>query len=68
MDFSKVMYNDGYILNDALNSNPGFGLWSVKSSSESINNNNNNSIFNKKNGNNNKLLFIFYYIVNYMII
>jgi hypothetical protein len=56
LDFSKVMYNDGYILNDALNSNPGFGLWSVKSSSESINNNNNNSIFNKKNANNNKLL------------
>ena len=58
LDFSKVMYNDGYILNDALNSNPGFGLWSVKTSSEKINNNNNNnnSIFNKKNTNNNQLL------------
>ena len=33
-DLSKIKYNDGYILTDALNSNPGFGLWAIKGSSE----------------------------------
>ena len=33
-DLSKIKYNDGNILTDALNSNPGFGLWAIKGSSE----------------------------------
>ena len=46
LDLSKIMYNDGYILTDAVNSNPGFGLWAIKGGSSnnninSINNNNN---------------------------
>ena len=35
LDLSKIMYNDGYILADAVNSNPGFGLWAIKGSSKS---------------------------------
>ena len=27
---SKIKYSDGYILTDAANSNPGFGLWALK--------------------------------------
>ena len=54
LDLSKVMYRDGYILNDALNSNPGFGLWSLKISTDNIDNTKNN-IFNKKSSYNNKL-------------
>lgn len=46
LDLSKIMYNDGYLLTDAVNSNPGFGLWAIKvgSSNNNINpiNNNNN--------------------------
>ena len=30
LDLSKIKYNDGYILTDAANSNPGFGLWALK--------------------------------------
>ena len=30
LDLSHIKYKDGYILKDAVNSNPGFGLWSVK--------------------------------------
>ena len=30
LDLSNIKYKDGYILKDAVNSNPGFGLWSVK--------------------------------------
>ena len=33
LDLSKIMYNDGVILTDAVNSNPGFGLWAIKGSS-----------------------------------
>ena len=33
-DLSKIRYNDGYILTDAVNSNPGFGLWAIKGSSK----------------------------------
>ena len=29
-NLSKLNYKDGYILKDATNSNPGFGLWSIK--------------------------------------
>ena len=29
-NISKLNYKDGYILKDATNSNPGFGLWSIK--------------------------------------
>ena len=55
LDLSKVMYRDGYILNDALNSNPGFGLWSLKITTDNINNTKNNIFFNKKSSYNNKL-------------
>ena len=34
LDLSKIKYNDGYILTDAANSNPGFGLWALKSNSK----------------------------------
>ena len=30
LDLSKIKYNDGYILTDAVNSNPGYGLWALK--------------------------------------
>ena len=30
LDLSKIKYSDGYILTDAANSNPGFGLWALK--------------------------------------
>ena len=50
LDLSKIMYNDGYLLTDAVNSNPGFGLWAIKvgSSNNNINpiNNNNNNVDN----------------------
>ena len=51
LDLSKIMYNDGYLLTDAVNSNPGFGLWAIKVSSSNnninpINNNNNNNVGN----------------------
>ena len=50
LDLSKIKYNDGYILTDATNSNPGFGLWALKTGSKdndqnvkknSLDNNNN---------------------------
>ena len=28
-DFSKLQYKDGSILKDAVNSNPGYGLWAI---------------------------------------
>ena len=30
LDISNIKYKDGYILKDAANSNPGYGLWSIK--------------------------------------
>ena len=30
LNLSKLNYKDGFILKDATNSNPGFGLWSIK--------------------------------------
>ena len=30
LDLSNIKYKDGYILKDAANPNPGYGLWSVK--------------------------------------
>ena len=30
LNLSNIKYKDGYILKDAVNSNPGYGLWSVK--------------------------------------
>ena len=36
LDLSNIKYKDGYILKDAANSNPGFGLWSVKTPSNEI--------------------------------
>ena len=30
LDLSNIKYKDGYILKDAANSNPGYGLWSIK--------------------------------------
>ena len=46
LDLSKIKYNDGYILTDAVNSNPGFGLWAIKGKKREINENNNNNIEN----------------------
>ena len=34
LNLSNIKYKDGYILKDAVNSNPGFGLWSIKPSTE----------------------------------
>ena len=34
LNLSNIKYKDGYILKDAVNSNPGFGLWSIKPSKE----------------------------------
>ena len=64
LDLSKIKYNDGYILTDATNSNPGFGLWALKTGSKdndislkknNLDNNNNNrkSINNVSNVKNN---------------
>ena len=30
LNLSNIKYKDGYILKDAINSNPGYGLWSIK--------------------------------------
>ena len=37
LDLSKIKYNDGYIMTDAANSNPGFGLWALKLASKDKN-------------------------------
>ena len=41
-DLSKLNYKDGLILKDATNSNPGFGLWSIKLSQSLKNSNSKN--------------------------
>lgn len=51
LDLSKIMYNDGYILTDAVNSNPGFGLWAIKSSKYNIIDNNNKTKINNTESN-----------------
>ena len=55
-DLSKLNYKDGLILKDATNSNPGFGLWSIKLS-QSLRNSKSqreekikNNIYNMNNG------------------
>ena len=30
LNLSNIKYKDGYVLKDAVNSNPGYGLWSIK--------------------------------------
>ena len=30
LNLSNIMYKDGYVIKDATNSNPGYGLWSIK--------------------------------------
>ena len=30
LNLSNIQYKDGYVLKDAVNSNPGYGLWSIK--------------------------------------
>ena len=54
-DLSKLNYKDGLILKDATNSNPGFGLWSIKLSQSLKNSNSKNEekIMNKMYNNNN---------------
>ena len=39
LNLSNIKYKDGYILKDAVNSNPGYGLWSIKTQSQSEENN-----------------------------
>ena len=39
LNLSNIKYTDGYILKDAVNSNPGQGLWSIKTQSQSEENN-----------------------------
>ena len=39
LNLSNIKYKDGYILKDAVNSNPGYGLWSIKTQSQSEGNN-----------------------------
>ena len=61
LDLSKIMYNDGVILTDAVNSNPGFGLWAIKGSSHNetdrtINTITNNRTKTSRTLSNNKLL------------
>ena len=63
LDLSKVMYNDGVILTDAVNSNPGFGLWAIKGSSNNetdrtINTTTNNKTKTNRTLSNNKRLLI----------
>ena len=36
LDLSNIKYKDGYILKDAVKSNPGFGLWSIKTPIDDI--------------------------------
>ena len=49
LDLSKIKYSDGYILTDAVNSNPGFGLWAIKGSSYNKINQSTNTIQTKTN-------------------
>ena len=37
LNLSNIKYKDGYILKDAANSNPGFGLWAIKTPIENNN-------------------------------
>ena len=55
LDLSKIKYNDGYILTDATNSNPGFGLWALKTGSKD---NDQNVKKNSLDNNNDKRKFI----------
>ena len=48
LNLSNIKYKDGYILKDAVNSNPGYGLWSIKTQSQSEENNKKKRKFNKK--------------------
>ena len=48
LDLSKIMYNDGCILTDAVNSNPGFGLWAIKGSPHKERNQTINNTHNRK--------------------
>ena len=50
-NLSKLNYKDGYILKDATNSNPGFGLWSIKLPQSNLK----EKVLNKKYYINNKL-------------
>lgn len=52
LDLSKIKYNDGYILTDAANSNPGFGLWALKINSNKDNKNIDNNKTNNRKSNN----------------
>ena len=36
LNLSNIKYKDGYILKDAVNSNPGYGLWSIKTPVQEI--------------------------------
>ena len=36
LNLSNIKYKDGYILKDAVNGNPGYGLWSIKTPVEDI--------------------------------
>ena len=36
LNLSNIKYKDGYILKDAANSNPGYGLWAIKTPNEEI--------------------------------
>ena len=67
LNLSNIKYKDGYILKDAVNGNPGYGLWSIKTpvednkkkeeikKEEKINLTMNNNIPNKKIFNDNDL-------------
>ena len=67
LDLSNIIYKDGYILKDAANSNPGFGLWSIKmpineedkkeQNNKKSEESKNNNIINSINTNNNKYHF-----------
>ena len=72
LNLSHIKYKDGYILKDAVNSNPGYGLWSIKTSAEDniqknekekeketklIKKEESKNLVDKINKNNNKILF-----------
>ena len=44
LNLSNIMYKDGCILTDAINSNPGFGLWAIRTKTINTTSNNNNVI------------------------
>ena len=57
LNLSNIKYKDGYILKDPANSNPGFGLWSIKTPVEDISKTEQRNIHEESKNLNSKIIF-----------